>query len=69
VDLFGGSPFNVALYVMKNYDVKVITGVNMPMLIELLSSLNACDTKELINNIYKVGVDGIKVIEKNSLSL
>lgn len=54
---------------MKNYDVKVITGVNMPMLIELLSSLNACDTKELINNIYKVGVDGIKVIEKNSLSL
>ncbi|WP_029688167.1 PTS sugar transporter subunit IIA [Thermoanaerobacter sp. A7A] len=67
VDLFGGSPFNIALYVMKNYDVKVITGINMPMLIELLSSINMYDIDELLKNIHKSAVDGIKVIEKSSL--
>lgn len=67
VDLFGGSPFNIALYVMKNYDVKVITGINMPMLIELLLSINMYDIDELLKNIHKSAIDGIKVIEKSSL--
>lgn len=69
VDLFGGSPFNIALYVMKNYDVKVITGINMPMLIELLSSINMYDIDELLKNIHKSAVDGIKLIEKSLLNL
>lgn len=67
VDLFGGSPFNIALYIMKNYDVKVITGINMPMVIELLSSINIYATEELVANSYKTAVDGIKKFEKNLL--
>ncbi|MEW8997493.1 MAG: PTS mannose transporter subunit IIAB [Thermoanaerobacter sp.] len=69
VDLFGGSPFNIALSMMKEYDVKVITGINMPMLIELLTSINVYDTTELLKNISKIGKDGIKVIEKSSLKM
>lgn len=69
VDLFGGSPFNIALSMMKEYDVKVITGINMPMLIELLTSINVYDTTELLENISKIGKDGIKVIEKSSLKM
>lgn len=69
VDLFGGSPFNIALSMMKEYDVKVITGINMPMLVELLTSINVYDTTELLENISKIGKDGIKVIEKSSLKM
>nr|5IM4_F Chain F, Phosphotransferase system, mannose/fructose-specific component IIA [Caldanaerobacter subterraneus subsp. tengcongensis MB4]5IM4_G Chain G, Phosphotransferase system, mannose/fructose-specific component IIA [Caldanaerobacter subterraneus subsp. tengcongensis MB4]5IM4_H Chain H, Phosphotransferase system, mannose/fructose-specific component IIA [Caldanaerobacter subterraneus subsp. tengcongensis MB4]5IM4_I Chain I, Phosphotransferase system, mannose/fructose-specific component IIA [Cal len=69
VDLFGGSPFNIALEMMKTFDVKVITGINMPMLVELLTSINVYDTTELLENISKIGKDGIKVIEKSSLKM
>jgi len=69
VDLFGGSPFNIALYIMKNYSVQVLTGLNMPMLIEMISSINNISTDELISTGFEAGKDGIKKIEKSSLKL
>lgn len=33
-DMFGGSPSNIAMSYLKNEDVEVITGVNLPMLIK-----------------------------------
>lgn len=35
-DLFGGSPCNVATSLMNSYSFECITGVNMPMLLEVL---------------------------------
>ncbi len=34
-DLFGGSPTNLCLQVLKERQVEVITGVNLPMLLKL----------------------------------
>ena len=34
-DLFGGTPSNLAISLMKSEDVEVIAGVNLPMLIKL----------------------------------
>ena len=34
-DLFGGTPSNLAISLMKSEDVEVIAGVNLPMLIRL----------------------------------
>lgn len=34
-DLFGGTPSNLAISLMKSADVEVIAGVNLPMLIRL----------------------------------
>ena len=34
-DLFGGTPSNLAISLMKSNDVEVIAGVNLPMLIRL----------------------------------
>jgi len=34
-DMFGGTPSNLAISVMKDSDVEVIAGVNLPMLIQL----------------------------------
>ena len=34
-DLFGGTPSNLAISLMKSADVEVIAGINLPMLIRL----------------------------------
>jgi PTS system mannose-specific IIA component len=34
-DLFGGTPSNLAISLMKSKDIEVIAGVNLPMLIRL----------------------------------
>jgi PTS system mannose-specific IIA component len=34
-DLFGGTPSNLAISLMKSTDIEVIAGVNLPMLIRL----------------------------------
>lgn len=36
-DMFGGTPSNLAISVMKDTNVEVIAGVNLPMLIKLAS--------------------------------
>ncbi|CUH96183.1 hypothetical protein P22_2272 [Propionispora sp. 2/2-37] len=60
VDLLGGSPSNVALYMAKAHDVKVVTGVNILMLIELFSSRESKEVDELLAAVVSTGVEGIK---------
>jgi PTS system mannose-specific IIA component len=60
VDLLGGSPSNIALSLLKDYDVKVLVGINMPMLIEILSSKDYFGIDVLMENGYKAGIEGIK---------
>ena len=36
-DMFGGTPSNLAISVMEDHTVEVIAGVNLPMLIKLVS--------------------------------
>ena len=39
VDLFGGSPFNAAsIIAMKHENMEIVTGVNLPMILEVLGS-------------------------------
>jgi len=63
VDVLGGSPSNVALYMLKKYDIKVITGVNLSMLLELFSSRDSEDLDELVGKVIESGVEGIKKFE------
>lgn len=39
-DMFGGTPSNISISVMKDFDVEVIAGVNLPMLIQLAQVRN-----------------------------
>ena len=62
VDVLGGSPSNVALYMSNKYGTKVITGVNLPMLLELFASRNTDTVEELIDKAFKSGIGGINKI-------
>ena len=37
-DMFGGTPSNLAISLMKSGDIEVIAGVNLPMLVKLAKS-------------------------------
>lgn len=64
VDILGGSPSNVALYLLKKYNnIKLITGVNMLVLIEFLQSRESNELDDLINLMINSGTDGIKKFE------
>ncbi|HBN28456.1 MAG TPA: PTS mannose transporter subunit IIAB [Clostridiaceae bacterium] len=66
VDILGGSPSNVALYLLKKYkNIKLITGVNMPMLIEFFQSRDSNELDELTQLMINSASDGIKKFENN----
>lgn len=68
VDLLGGSPSNVALSLLKEYKVNILTGVNMPMLVEMLQFYNTEeDTDKLIVDVKKTAAVGIHLLNKEFL--
>lgn len=66
VDLFGGSPFNAAsMIAMKNDDMEIITGVNLPMVLEVLGSKDTSNLAELLKIAETAGKGAIKTLVKN----
>lgn len=41
VDLKGGTPFNTAMYLKQKYNLGIVTGVNVPMLLSIVTSRTA----------------------------
>lgn len=62
VDLFGGSPYNAASrFVAHKENMDIVTGVNLPMVVEVLGKRLMGGTLEDLVQIAKhAGVDGIK---------
>jgi PTS system mannose-specific IIA component len=62
VDLFGASPFNQAAMVAMKYDnIDVVTGLNLPMLLESIMLRKNLPLSEMVALAKKCGMDGIKV--------
>ncbi len=58
-DLFGGTPSNIAIPFVKKDKYEVITGVNLPMLLYLLSQPEDKDFGELCKGAKKAGEEAI----------
>ena len=56
-DLFGGTPFNRSFMKMSNRNINVITGLSLPMLLDIVMERDNYNTSnellEVINNNYK----------------
>ena len=66
VDLFGGSPYNAAArFAAGRDDADVVTGVNLPMLIEVLGRRMIGGTlPELVETARTAGAGGVKVLSE-----
>lgn len=62
----GGSPSNVSLSLLSKFELHILTGVNMPMLIELLTLFQSEeDTTKLIETVRGTSVAGIYHLNRN----
>jgi len=60
-DLFGGTPSNMAMSFLKDGSVEVVTGANLPMLMEFCSRREILGVAELASTLQKCGREGIIV--------
>lgn len=62
-DLFGASPYNAAAMVKRtqpDLNYRVVTGVNIPILLETISMREVLEMDELVSHILQIGKDNIK---------
>mgnify|MGYP000931464203 FL=1 len=60
VDLQGGTPGNVALFLSAGSRAQVVTGVNIPMLITVVLSRTDLSLEQLASMAHDAGVEGIQ---------
>jgi PTS system mannose-specific IIA component len=60
-DLFGGTPSNLAISLMKSESIEVIAGVNLPMLIRLEGARKTMDVRSAVGAAREAGRKYISV--------
>ena len=60
-DLFGGTPSNMAMSFLKDGQVEVLTGDNLPMVIEFCSKRELMGVGELTAELQKCGREAILI--------
>lgn len=61
VDLFGGSPYNAAARVATvRENTDIVTGINLPMLLETLDAKDSASLEELAETAKEVGAAAVK---------
>jgi PTS system mannose-specific IIA component len=58
-DMFGGTPSNLSFSFLKNDQVEIITGVNLPMLIKFISLQRKNNLKEVTRKVVEQGKKNI----------
>lgn len=65
-DLVGGSPFKVSALISKDLQQSgVVTGTNLPMVMDIVLSRGEQTAKELMDKAFQSGKDGIKTFAVN----
>lgn len=60
IDLFGGTPYNVAARQVLKENVECVTGANLPMLLELVMSRDDATLAELAEDIAQAGRESVR---------
>lgn len=64
VDLYGATPFHSSarLFLESDHKIEVVTGVNLPMLAEIMVNREGTSLEELVKQAYQAGKDGIQTL-------
>ena len=60
-DMFGGTPSNMSLSFLKENEVEVLTGVNLPMLLKFAADREKAGVADLARILKGCGQEGISV--------
>ena len=63
-DMFGGTPSNLSLSFLKEEMVEVLTGVNLPMVVEVAQNRERLSLNELGEKAQEAGIRGIALAGK-----
>jgi PTS system mannose-specific IIA component len=64
-DMFGGTPSNLAISVMKSVEAEVIAGVNLPMLVKLARVRGDLDIRAAVSTAAEAGRKYINVASES----
>ncbi len=64
VDLFGGTPSNTIMYLSQKYKLTIISGVNLPMFLEVYMNLEMNTVQELADLAVETIVESGKNVSK-----
>lgn len=59
-DLFGGTTSNVSARLSRDYNIQVISGLNAPMLLEAMMSIDSLDDPHTLQRVIAVSQEGCK---------
>jgi PTS system mannose-specific IIA component len=66
-DLFGSTPSNIAARLIEKYNILVISGVNVPMLVRILN-YPTCSLEEMANKALTGARDGVVITARKLAS-
>ena len=61
-DLFGASPFNSCLSAFRSSNYRLITGVNVPIVLEAILTKDDADLGTLWNTLAEVGAESVRKV-------
>lgn len=65
IDMFGGTPANAAALITEKRKCQCLTGVNLPMLLEVLTRRERSEQEDLVSVGLKAGKEGIVDLVKS----
>lgn len=63
-DMFGSAPCNLAISVAENRDVDIVSGLNLSMLLKMLSTREVLPLKQVVQEAKKAGIEYINVLSE-----
>ena len=60
-DMFGGTPSNAAMSFLQEGKIEVVTGVNLPMMVEFFSRRERMSLEELCGSLLRCGRESVIV--------
>lgn len=64
-DLFGGTPTNIAMTFYEKYDVDILTGVNLPIVVKsLILQKTLTDIKESLSELKARGQESVVLVSE-----
>ena len=65
IDAYGGSPFNISSYFLDRYNMRIVTGVNLPMILDLATYREKLGLEKLAAKLARTGRRSVIVKQKS----